>query len=223
MDWGKTEYFTLLASLPAIPRDFKEPPLPISEPRLRNRLGMLTSEDAHILSQLATFLRWERQPREQTDADFACAYERIRAELDNPLCREIVEFLMDIRFLTAAQRCRRQEKPPMTCLGRWGHHIRSHWDAPGFGLLARYPWLDTLEQLWDEQQVMAAEQLLTEVMWNFLLQLADRYYFDFEAVMVYLARWDIINNWLSHDPEEGRQRFDELTEEALGDYAAIFD
>lgn len=223
MDWGKTEYFTLLASLPAMPRDFKEPPLPISEPRLRNRLGMLTSEDARILRQLETFLRWERQPREQTDADFARVYERIQAELDNPLCREIVEFLMDIRFLTAAQRCRRQGQSPMPCLGRWGPHIRSHWDAPGFGLLARFPWLDTLEQHWDEQQVMAAEQLLTEVMWNFLLQLTDRYYFDFEAVMVYLARWDIINNWLSHDPEEGRQRFDELTEEALGEYVAIFD
>jgi len=220
---GKTEYYTLLASLPAMPRDFHKPRVPISEPRLRARLHMLSGQDAHVLWQLSTFLRWEQQPREQTDIDVCRAYERILAELDNPLCREIIEFLMDIRFLTAALRTRRQGRSPSTCMGRWGQQIRRNWDAPGFGLQLRYPWLDELAKLWNEQQIMAAQQLLTEVVWAFLLRLAERYYFDFEAVMVYLARWDIIHNWLSHDLEQGRQRFDELIEEALGDYAAIFE
>ena len=55
-------YYTLMASLPALPRIDEAKSLPINEIRLRQRLTMLTKEDAVLVWETSRFLRWQRKP-----------------------------------------------------------------------------------------------------------------------------------------------------------------
>jgi hypothetical protein len=220
---SRSEYFTLIASLPPLPLTPEQAGLPINRPRLESRLGMLSDRDRVIIEQLEKFLRWERRPDQHSDRAVMATYARIVADIEYPLAREIVTTLMDIRIIVAALRRRRRNLPPLEPVGSWGRHIVRNWQQPNFGLGVRFPWLDRLRLDLEEDKVMEAHRLIIAEIWDYLRQLADRHYFDFEAVMLYLARWDVVNNWIRHDPEKGRARFNQLTREVLGQYAELFD
>jgi hypothetical protein len=44
---------------------------------------------------------------------------------------------------------------------------------------------------------------------------SDGHYLDFEAVVIYVLRWDMIARWTTYDGEEAARRFDELVEQAM--------
>jgi hypothetical protein len=45
--------------------------------------------------------------------------------------------------------------------------------------------------------------------------LADGHHFDFEAVLLYTQRWDLIARWTSYNGEAAVARFDEMVEAGL--------
>ena len=49
--------------------------------------------------------------------------------------------------------------------------------------------------------------------------MANNFTFSFEAVLLYLARWEIVDRWTSRDADAGLVRFDQMIEETLGEYA----
>ncbi len=220
---NRSEYFTLIASLPPLPLDFEQAGLPINRPRLESRLDMLSDRDREIIARLERFLRWERRPDQHTDRAAIAAYEGIVADIEYPLAREIVTTLMDIRIIVAALRRRRHELASIEPVGSWGRHIVRNWQRTNFGLGVRFPWLEPLRLALVENKVMEAHHLVTSIIWDYLRKLADRHYFDFEAVMLYLVRWDVLSNWIKQDRDRGRERFKQLTREVMGGYAELFD
>jgi hypothetical protein len=46
--------------------------------------------------------------------------------------------------------------------------------------------------------------------------------FSFEAVVLYIARWDIIRHWQQLQAERGRGVFETLVTEAMGEYAKLY-
>ena len=58
--------------------------------------------------------------------------------------------------------------------------------------------------------------------WTYLKKRAEDYYFSFEAVVLYIARWDMIRHWQQLQAERGRAIFETLVTEALGAYANIY-
>ena len=52
--------------------------------------------------------------------------------------------------------------------------------------------------------------------------MADRYFFTFEAVVLYLIRWEVVTRWIRRDAEAGQQRFAQLVSESMGAYADMF-
>jgi hypothetical protein len=46
--------------------------------------------------------------------------------------------------------------------------------------------------------------------------------FSFEAVVLYIARWDIIRHWQQLQAERGRAVFEELVTEAMGEYTKLY-
>ncbi|MDT8334066.1 MAG: DUF2764 family protein [Desulfurivibrionaceae bacterium] len=220
---NRSEYFTLIASLPPLPTDFSRAGQPINRLRLEKRLDMLSGRDRKIIERLERFLIWERRPEQHSDQAILAAYEEIVNKTEYPLAREIITTLMDTRIIVAALRRRRRGLPPVEPAGSWGRHIAQNWQRTDFGLGARFPWLDHLRLLLDENRVMEAHRLITSRIWDYLNKLADRHYFDFEAVMLYLVRWDLVNNWIKQDHEKGREKFNQLTREVLGQYAELFD
>jgi len=46
--------------------------------------------------------------------------------------------------------------------------------------------------------------------------------FSLEALLAYLFKWDILEQWLSYDKEEAKARFEELVSEVSGEQERIF-
>ena len=57
--------------------------------------------------------------------------------------------------------------------------------------------------------------------WDHLEQVSDGHYLDFEAVVIYVLRWDMIARWTTYDGEEAVRRFDELVEQAMAGLDAL--
>ena len=47
------------------------------------------------------------------------------------------------------------------------------------------------------------------------MKLADNFHFSFETILLYLARWEIVDRWTRLDAAPGRQRFDRLLAQTL--------
>jgi hypothetical protein len=209
-------YYTLVASLPRLPRNFDDGPLPITAATLRHRVSMLGQDDRKIVQQLSDFFRWDRQPRDRSDADIRATHRRLVAEIRHPLVARLVRHRFEMRTLVAAVRCQRSElglpELPELPLSVW---IQRHWDQPCFRLNARFAWLTPFCQALDDDQPQQAQWHLFTELWNHWSRLDERYHFSFESVVLYLARWEILHRRASQDAERGRQRFSDLVDDIL--------
>ena len=72
------------------------------------------------------------------------------------------------------------------------------------------------------QQGAKPRQHVLGATWAYLKKRAEDYSFSFEAVVLYIARWDMIRRWQQLQAERGRAIFETLVTEALGEYANIY-
>jgi len=215
-------YYTLVASLPALPRHFEVDRVPIVQPRLEKRLGMLKPVDAKVVERLRAFLLWDRQPPDRTDEEMIEHYLEFMSTTSNSLARHIVAFRFNIRTIMSALRRRRRGLPPPPKVGEWGVHIEQNWGHTEFKLQRHYPWIAQVEQLLDTSDCLAVERILLGVTWAHWAKLAEQHFFSFETVLLYLARWEIIHRWTSQDAAVGGQRFEQLVTESLDEYANLY-
>jgi hypothetical protein len=221
MKRGRT-YYTLVASLPALPRSFQTDRVPITWPRLEHRLKMLTPEDAEVVTQLRAILFWDRQRRDHTDEEVISHYDQFMSTIQNRLAGEIVSFRMDIRTIVSGLRRRRRGLPPPSGVGQWTESIRRNWDHPQFNLARQHSWIAEVERLLGTPDCLDVERILLGVGWKHWTRLAEQHYFDFEAVLLYLARWDILSRWVGLDATLGQQRFEQLVTESISEYHNLF-
>ena len=214
-------YYTLIASLPALPPSFEVERDPITRPRLAQRLKLLEPEDVAALDRLTDFLAWDRQPLDRTDEEMVAHYGQLLTGLRNSLVRRLVDDRMQVKTIVSGLRRRRANLPPPVGMEPWAGHLRRNWGHPDFGLQYRHPWISRFRELTDAGDVVEANRLLLSVAWKEWSRLANDYQFSFEAVILYLARWEIIDRWTSRDAERGRQRFEQLITETLGEHANL--
>ncbi|HUT91194.1 MAG TPA: DUF2764 family protein [Thermoguttaceae bacterium] len=216
-------YHFLLGSLPAMPRHFDVDRVPITQPRLKKRLELLRPEDAEVLERLKAFLIWDRQPWDRTDEEVISHYDQLMSSMRNRLGRHIVAFQMDIRTIMSGLRRRRRGLPPPPGVGQWVDHIRKNWEHPEFRLQWEHPWIAPMSRLLDTTDCLEAQRIKLSVTWNHWTKLAEQYFFSFEAVLLYLVRWEIINRWTSRDAALGRERFEQLVTESLDEHANLYE
>lgn len=185
---GREHYYTLISSLPAMPRHFAVDRVPITQTRLEKRLEMLSDEDRKTVERLRAFLLWDRQPWDKTDEDVVAHYEELTASLKNHTAIHVTSRQLDVRIVLSGLRRRRKDMTPPLKVGRWGRHIDQHWQEPEFKLLWKYPWISDFERLTAEHDCREASTMLLEASWKYLGQLADQHTFSFDAVLIYLAR-----------------------------------
>jgi hypothetical protein len=215
-------YYMLVCSLPTLPARFDAGPLPISAERLQDRLRLLKPDDAEEMSRLFDVLVWTRTFGERTDAAVVARYGELLRRIRRPLVREVAEQGMDVRMiLTALRRRRRGLGPPEIGVGRWLDHIRRHFSEPDFALGRAFPRLGAMSRLLERDDPMAFHRALLGATWDQLKRRADDHLFDFEAVVLYVARWEIMRSWRELRPERGREVFESLVTEALGNYAEL--
>jgi hypothetical protein len=213
-------YLTLLTSLPAHGPLFGARQTPLSRLRLRMRLNWLEPEDAEDLARLASVIDWRHQRFDVDDEDVV---REAQAEIDrisNAFARELAIWRLELRTVVAALRRRRAGEPAPSGRRRWGFgrwvpHIARHWTEPHFRLERVYPWLPEAKQLLDDGDALGLERLLLGAVWAHLERIGAGHEFDFEAVVVYVTRWDLVARWTRYDADAALARFDELLETAL--------
>jgi hypothetical protein len=215
-------YYMLVTSLPALPRSFEVDRVPITLPRLEHRLKMLSPEDAQVVTQLRAILIWDQQRRDHTDEEVISHYDQFMSTMANRLACDIVSFRMDLRTIMSGLRRRRRGLLPPPGVGQWADSIRRNWDHPQFKLAWQHPWIAEVDRLLGTTDCLPVERILLGVSWKHWTRLAEQHYFDFEAVLLYLARWEILSRWVSQDAKHGQQRFAQLVTESLSEYNNLY-
>jgi hypothetical protein len=224
---GRRHYYTLIASLPRLRRFDRAERLPINRERLTERLEMLEPEDAELVERAAAFIRWQRQPVARTDQEMVTYYERVAELIQEPILACMLEFLINQRTIIAALRRRHLGIPAPASgelwgVGRWVRHIERNWEDSDFRLGALYPWIPQARAHLEAGEALALDRLLMNAVWERMDRMAEGDAFGFEALLAYLFKWDILDQWLSYDKEEAKTRFEELVGEVTGDQAQPF-
>jgi hypothetical protein len=131
---------------------------------------------------------------------------------------------MDVRMIAVALRSRRRGLPlPPVGIGQRFNHIRRHFSQPDFKLGQVFPGIPEAERLLAQGELLSLyRQYVLGVTWRYLKKRAEDYSFSFEAVVLYIARWDIMRRWQQLEAERGREIFETLVTEALGEYANLY-
>jgi hypothetical protein len=215
-------YHTLIASLPPLPARFDIGRNPISAPRLEQRLRMLQDDDAAVIDQWRQFLQWDRQPLDRSDEEFIANHEELMGRISNATLREMIRVRVDIRTLVSALRRRRAGLPAPPGVGQWVEHIRRNYTEPEFNLGGRYPWIGQFDEFLANGDALSAQRLLFGLSYTRWCRMAERHTFSFETILLYLARWEVIDRWTSRDFDAGKLRFESILTETLGEYAQLF-
>lgn len=217
-------YFTLLASLPALPDFETARRLPINRQRLDRRLEMLSPGDRAEAARAEDFLTWQRQPDHRTDDEVMTIHERVRRDAQSPTLRRLVHAQVRRRTIQAALRRRHAGHPPPEPDSRLGlpevlQTVRRNWNRSDFGLGAVHRWIEPMVDCLRAGEVLRLERLLMRNSWDRLeaMMARERPRFSFEAVLIYLFQWDILSRWVAYDATRAQARFEALVEEALDD------
>jgi hypothetical protein len=216
-------YYMLVASLPALPVRI-DGRLPITAERLETRLRMLHPRDAEEISRMRAVLDWSQQFKEADDAAVVRRYGELMQRIRNPLARELLDYVMDVRMIGVAIRSRRLGRgPPSVGIGRWFEHVRRNFKDPDFKLHVPFFSIPEVDRMLAEGDMLNLyRRYVLGATWEYLRKRADDYYFSFEAVVLYIARWNRMRMWQQLDAERGRAQFEALVTEALGEYASIY-
>jgi hypothetical protein len=218
-------YYMLVSSLPQLPARFDAGRLPISWPTLRNRLRMLEVEDGRVTRQIGQYFLWDRQPIDRTDNEVIDRYCELMETTSNRLVRHLIHSRTEMRLLISAARRKRLGLGPPDWATRVVQsdevlgQVRKNWTQPYFGLGVHYRWVESFCRAYDSGDMREAQRVVFNERWNDWTRIAERYTFTFEAIIVYLVRWEIVDRWTSQNTEAGKARFAKLIEETLGEYA----
>lgn len=214
-------YAMLLSSLPYHGPLFGAKQTPLSRIRLDQRLRLLDPEDAACLSTLQQTLDWSKQDPELSDRDAVRTARQRLETIQHPFARDLAVWRLELRTLIAALRRRHRGEPAPQDdswgLGRWLGRIRRNWDEPAFRLEGAFPWLTEAARHVAGGHALALERLVLGAVWSHLERIGEGHHFDFEAVTLYVMRWDLIARWTSYEAEAAERRFDALVDEALSD------
>lgn len=215
-----TRYTMLVCSLPHHSSLFKASRPPLSRIRLAQFLEMLEEGDRKDHETVSRLLDWYRQGKNRPDAEVLADARRLIPTLANPLARELVEWRLEMRSALAALRRRQrgESQPPEGrdwAYGRWVPAMVNNWHEADFGLGRVHPWIAEARALMEAGEALALERLLLGVVWDDLGRRTEGHEFDFEAVLIYCQRWDLVARWTGYREQAACTRFEHLVRESL--------
>lgn len=220
----KHGYYTLVASLPHLPRFNQAERLPITRERLLTRLKMLSPEDYRLAELVAEFIAWRRQPVGRTNAEMASIYTQgVKTLCESPQLQPLFELPVNQKTILVALRRHENGLPRPNPGELWGtgplvSHIAYNWDQPFFKLRYVYPWIVQAQNDLHTGDTLKLDYLLFNLVWNKLDALLFNNPFGFEAIIAYLLKWDILQQWLTYNQQAAKARFETCLSEAIHDY-----
>ena len=222
------QYTMLIAGLPYHASLFAAKQTPLSRLKLEARLRVLEEDHAQQLKLVTDMIRWGPLQALKDDAAAVNIARRDVDRVESPTLRRIVRDRLEMRTMVIALRKRTRGDPAPSTRQRWGYGrwldtISRNWSDPGFRLERAFPWILDANKLFRDQDVLGMERLIMGTAWDQLGRATEGHVFDFEAVTIYVLRWDLIARWTSYDAEKAAQRFASLMESGLGDAVTLFD
>ena len=217
------EYVQLMASLPALGPILAAKRAPINRIRLLARLqGMLRPEHLAEIQAAASILAWPEQAMLTSDAEFVSKARKVIPTLKSETLRQLVHDQLEQRTVLAALRRRHAGQAAPASSESWGYgqyvdRIRANWREPGFGLGQSLNWVLPAKDKLDKSDATGLERILLEAAWRQADRLVGAHYFDFEAIALYVLRWDLLDRWTRYDAEAAAARFGALITDALND------
>ncbi|MDR3502589.1 MAG: DUF2764 family protein [Legionella sp.] len=196
-----TEFYTVASSLPRLGVSFKIATPPISRFQLEKRLRLLPEEQ--VLQVFAIeLLVWKSwfKPQQSVTAT-RMLYQNI-IKNQSPFIINLIDWYLDLRSIFAAIRMRNEKKevpenPHDYWISHWDHRLMQKWSDADFGLKSVYPWLPKVVSDIEKNNTAAVEGFLLAHIWKHLSIVEAGHYFDFEAITIYLLRWNVVNYWSS--------------------------
>ncbi len=217
-------YIALVSSLPSSERLFVAKQPPLSRLRLEGRLSTLSLDDRAVLRRVEELMSWGSYEMSDKEPVAINRAKTVLGNLESETLRAIIAERMDLRAVIAALRMRRakQDAPSNPwALSRFIPHIRTNWSDPHFRLDNRLPWLREAVMLMEQQDPLGLERHILGVTFRQLNRHAARHQFDFEAVVIYVLKWNIFDRWARSDAAAAARRFEALAQDALGDFSDI--
>ena len=201
------EYVQLVASLPALGPILAAKTAPINRVRLRARLrGMLRPEHLAEIQAAADILAWPHQAVRTTDADFVRHARRVVPTLKSEALRRLVHDQLEQRTVLAALRRRHagQDAPSAGEIWGYGRYVDPYprkLARTGFRSRQSLKWLLPAKDKLDHEDAAGLERMLLEAAWRRAERIVGAHDFDFEAVALYVVRWDLLDRWTRYDAE----------------------
>ena len=220
----QTDYAMLMASLPPHPMSlWDQKNKPVSRLHLERRLSLLNEQDKQQLAEIESILHWAKMREENSDAEISAEAERVMQSVTNPLSKKVIVWRMELRTIISAIRRRKLGRDAPAKNERWGYgqvvpFIRKNWQVDDFSLAHRFAWINEANSLFETEQSVELEKLLLNLSWQYYESIGYSHYFDFEAVLIYVLRWNIINRWTQCDEEIAMRQFEDLVTQGLGDF-----
>lgn len=219
-------YVMLITSLPSPEALFLAKQPALSRLKLDRRLRMLADEDAKALNLVEDALNWRQLSMSMSEQDVIDRGRKAISRIQNTTLQRIVRDRLEIRTCVAALRRRTRGEAPPTSetawgFGRWVGHIVRNWTEPSFRLEGVFPWLPEANKLLAEGDTIALQRLLLEQSYKKIQRLTEDHFFDFEAVVIYVLKWNIVDRWTRYNAEAAARRFEDLTKIGLGEFATL--
>lgn len=214
------KYTLLISSLPVHKHDmFADDHVPLSRIKLNKQLSLLDFRDAADLEKIEQLLHWSQI---KIDIDQSFVEKTIQSinSIDNTFIQHIIIWRLELRIILAALRMRHQgqsQPPKKNIFGfdYWYFIMNKYWHQPDLGLSKQIPWITLANELLINNKSLELEKLLFSVVWEHYRRQSFGHYFNFEAVIIYVLRWDIISRWTSNHGETALKRFDDLINKEL--------
>jgi hypothetical protein len=222
-----TRYTLLLSSLPYLP-----PPLsrqrfiPPSRIQIDKALALLDEADSLRMQRLNEVLHWSHLPIDLDDDTLVRRAAELMATIESDFLRQILLERLVIRTFVMALRRRELERPPMPGT-RWGigpylGHILTNWHDPAFGMGHLFGWLHEASRLLRAGDSLALDRLIMMENWRCLDRVEERHEFGFDAVALYVMRWDLLDHLERQQPAAAVSRFESMVNEALSGHELVF-
>ena len=145
----------------------------------------------------------------QVDALYEVYVDHVLRCAGSSLLRAYVRFDRDVRNVAAATRARRLGRPAAEALVGTGEVVEQlgRSTADDFGLGAEMPWI---ERLRDAGDPVPQDDAVEEILWNFLEERVEGRHFEFDVVLAYLLRLQLLERRLALSEEHGRHLVQEL-------------
>ncbi len=142
---------------------------------------------------------------EEVNRLYALYYHHVIETTSNPFLREYFSFERLLRNVLAAVRARKKGLSPADHLLGNGDEILEQLgrsNAEDFGLGQELPWIERLTATTDP---LGLEETQEQILWEYIDRRTANRYFDFEVVLAYLLKVQILERRLALSEEQGME------------------